>query len=208
MTERRPSPGLQHLDAASVLDYLEGRLGAAREGELETHLATPCTACRALLGELAALVATMGADQTVVAPEAWLPRARAVFSPARIPAAGDTLLEKLARLVFDSWTAPLQPAVRRALGETRRLRFELDDRRLELELEAEGDGLASVRGVLSASDAALWQLTLDAGDGPLEGAPDARGAFAFARAPEPLRRLRVRGPAARYAIELPPAGAP
>jgi hypothetical protein len=203
MTERRPDAAPQHLDAAEALDYLEGRLAAAREAWVEAHLATACTTCRERLAALAALVGTMRADRSAPAPAAWVARARRLHSPARGTETGAGVIERVARLLFDSWTAPLQPAVRRALGETRRLRFQLDAQRLELEVEPEGDGLASVRGVLAASDAPLWRLTLEAGDAPLPSAPDARGTFAFARAPEPLRRLVLAGPAARYVVDLP-----
>lgn len=195
MTRRDP-----HLDTRTLLDLLDQRLDATAVARAESHLAQPCVACRERLREVGALVATLRGDRTPDVPEALTRRALAAFAPHAAQPAGERLADAIARLLFDSFAAPLPAAARRAVGEARRLRFALGEDAIELELERDAPGTMAMRGRLTAVEPALWQLTLRAGDEVRPAAPDAWGAFAFDALPAGPCTLHVRGPERQFML--------
>lgn len=145
----RSGPRDRHLDFATTLDYLDQRLDTSRGREVEEHLGRPCPVCREKLRTLGGLLETMRRDRTGEVPAHLHRIALDVFTPREQVSPVRRALETLAELVFDSLTSPLPAAVRRSVGEARRLRFKLGGHVLELEIEREGAATVSLRGVLA-----------------------------------------------------------
>lgn len=195
MKQNRPS---RHLDPRRALDYLDGLLPAAERREVEEHLGGPCPDCHERLSQLGWLLQRMRRDRTPEVP-AWLhERALAAFEPA--PRGGETagLIEALARLVFDSRTSPVPAGARRAVGEARRLRFELDGAGLELEIESEDSGLVTVRGRLEGAEPELAVIEVAAEGERLAARPDSNGVFLLERVPAGVIHVAVVTPAGRF----------
>jgi hypothetical protein len=194
--------GRRHLDARILLDYLEDRLGAAAKAGVEDHLAGSCSRCRELLHEVGRLVDAMRADRTPAVPAALRARALEVFGVRERAPDTQGLAWRVARLLFDSLSEPLPAAVRRAVGEARWLRFELDSHHLEIEAEPEAQDSVTVRGRLSAPEPALYRIDLEAGGEALSVWPDSGGRFALERVPAGEATITVKGPVDRW--RLPP----
>lgn len=192
----KPNPPLdRHLNARDALDYLEHLLSPDRAAAVEIHLATPCGACRERLRRLALLLGRMQADRPEPVPTEVRLRAVQLFEPRREPAPAGPLRTVLAKLLFDSWAAPLPLAVRRAVGEARRLRWELAEGALEIEIESEADGAVTVRGRLESPDPPLHRIEARARGEAFTAWPDASGSFAFERLPAGELDLAVVGTA-------------
>lgn len=184
----------RHLDAEAALGYLEGTLPARGRRAVEEHLASPCPGCRERLHALARLLAHMRADRTPAVSDALRARALAAFTPAAPAAPLRRLAESLARLVFDSWAAPLPAAARRAVGEARRLRWALAAGSLEIECEREAAESITLRGRLEAPEAALYAIEVRAGAERREVRVDADGSFALEGLPDAPLEIAVVGP--------------
>lgn len=190
----RPRGADRHLDAAVVLDYLEQRLGAAARRDVEGHLGRPCAACRERLRELGSIIATMRGDPVPEVPRWLTQRALEVFTPEARPSAIRQGIELVARLLFDSFNAPMPAAARRSVGEARRLQYALGDAELEIEVEREGGSTMTLRGRLHTPDAALWAIRADASGERSDIAPDSFGHFVIEGLPSGVAELRLSGP--------------
>jgi hypothetical protein len=199
---KRPPMGRKHLDARVILDYLEDRLGASAKAGVEDHLAGSCSRCRELLHQVGRLVDAMRADRTPPVPAVLRARALEAFGVRERAPETQGLAWRVARLLFDSLADPLPAAVRRAVGEARWLRFELDPHRLEIEAEPETQDSVTVRGRLSAPEPALYRIDLETGGEALSAWPDSGGRFALERVPAGQAIITVKGPAERW--RLPP----
>jgi hypothetical protein len=200
MTSTRP-PG-RHLDGRSALDFLEHQLPADARREVEEHLGLPCVQCHERIRELGRLIELMRLDRAPQPSAALHARAADMFEPHSAPSPARSAIEQLASLIFDSWSEPLPAAMRRAVGEARRMRFALGSGALEIECEIEAAGAVSVRGRLELEDAALHRIEVSSGGEHLSAAPDASGAFALDRVPRGDAEVLVQGPGARF--RLPP----
>jgi len=197
-----PPPRERHLELRTVLDYLDRKLDAAGRRAADGHLGRPCPACRERVRSVGELLETMRHDRVGEVP-AWLrQRALDVFEAREQPSAARRLVEALAELVFDSLRSPLPAAVRRSVGEARRLRFALGTDTLDLELEPEGGATQLLRGRLEATDPALWTLHVSAGAERVTTRPDASGGLLATDLPAGALQLRLEGPAGSF--RLPP----
>jgi DNA-binding Lrp family transcriptional regulator len=200
MTRTRP-PG-RHLDSRTALDYLEQMLPSDAQREVEEHLGLPCPQCHERVRELGRMIEHMRLDRAPEPPLAVQARALAVFVSAPASSVARQVVEQLARLLFDSWAEPLPAAVRRAVGDARRMRFAIGEEALEMECEIETAGAVALRGRLEASDPAIYRIEVTVGDERLSASPDARGAFALEQVPRGVARVLVVGPGAHF--RLPP----
>jgi len=190
----------RHLDPRTSLDYLEGLLPGQRRREVEEHLGGPCPGCHDLMRDLGLTVERMRRDRTPEVP-AWLhERALAVFRPTVSEPAVAGLMETIARLIFDSWAAPLPAAARRAVGEARRLGFELDGYTIEIEIEPESAGLLTLRGRLAGPDPMLCAIEVTAEAERFIVLPDAHGAFLLERVPAGVLNVVVSTPAGHFRL--------
>lgn len=198
----RTPPASRHVDARTALDYLDRVLDAARRREVEQHLGEPCAECRERVRALGALLQTMRLDRAPEVPEPVRARAIATFTPAPSLSPSRAAAEWIARLVFDSWDAPLAAATRRAVGETRRLRYALTRGTLELECEADAPPGFTVRGRLIVEDAAVHRVEIVSGAETITGWPDAAGVFALERVPAGDARVTIVGPDTRDVVPV------
>ncbi len=197
---RRTRPSGRHLSTRVALDYLEQRLSGRDLRRAQEHLSLPCPPCRERLRALGALLEVMRRDRTPAVPESLHRVALEAFGTAAHREPEPRLLEGLARLAFDSFATPAAAVARRAVGETRLLRFESRLWSLELECEDEpGQGL-TLRGRLEAADPALYRIEVTVGAEHRAGWPDADGAFVIERVPHGRARLTVTGPSGRHRV--------
>lgn len=196
----RTGPRDRHLDHTTTLDYLDQVLEGKRRREVEDHLSRPCAPCREKLRALGDLLETMRRDRTGEVPS-WLhDRALAAFTPSAQVSPARRLLESLAELVFDSLASPMPAAMRRSVGQARRMRFALGGHALDLEIEREGAATVSLRGMLEAPDPALWTIEVQAGGERRTARPDASGEFALEEVPAGELSLQITGPAGRFRL--------
>jgi len=189
-----------HLELGLVLDHLDQKLDAARRRRVEEHLGSPCAMCRERVRFVGELLDTMRSDRSGPVPALLRAIALAAFTPARTPEASRSVLEALGELLFDSARSPMAAAVRRAVGEARRLRFALRDDALDLEIEREGVATLSLRGQLRAAEPALWTLEIRSAGERRTIRPDAAGAFALDEVPAGPLDVRLNGPAGRFRL--------
>jgi hypothetical protein len=197
---KRPPAERRHLDTRTILDYLEGRLAARDQTRVETHLAGTCSRCRERFHEAARLLDTMRADRATAVPESMRSRALRLFEGRRVPVSPVSSTWRLARLVFDSLVEPLPAPVRRAVGEARWLRFDLDEERLEVEVEPESAEAVTIRGRLTAAEPALYRIEVESAGESLAVWPDADGGFALERVPRGAATVVLHGPGERWRL--------
>ena len=141
-----------HLTTESLIELIDGDPSDGTRRHLETHLAA-CDRCREREREIRRVLEALTADrlvepstESVAAILRALRRGRAVD----LPRWAEGLPERMARMVFDSFTNPRQAfAGARAVSVARRLRFEVDQLELDALIEVEGDGQRLTGQVLS-----------------------------------------------------------
>ena len=190
----------RHLDTGIALDFLEQRLDEAGKRRVEEHLGRPCSACRERVRSLGELLATMREDRVGPVPAALRLRALELFGPATSAAPVRSVMEAIAELLFDSAVQPLTAAARRSVGAARRVRFRLGTHSLDLEIEREGASTLSVRGRITAPDAHLWSVIVEAGRERRVAHPDATGSFVLDGLPIATLTLQLRNADERFRI--------
>lgn len=196
----------RHLDTRTALDFLDHRLTAAERRAVEDHLARPCADCRERLRELGELTGAMRSDRTPEVPAHLHRRALEAFTPAPAPAATPGWLEQVAGLLFDSARTPIPAAARRSVGGAHRLRFQVGEGTLEVELERRDANACTLRGRLALPDAELYDITVHGGGETCTARADGRGAFAIESLPLAPLTLTVDGPGGRWRVpDIEPA---
>ncbi len=190
----------RHLDTSAALDFLEQRLDATQRRQVEEHLGRPCSSCRERVRSLGEVIATMREDRVGEVPRSLHQRAVSLFVPTVQPSLVRGLIDAVAELLFDSSAQPLTSAVRRSVGEARRLRFKLGTHSLDMEIEREGMSTLSVRGRFVATDAHLWTITVEAGAERRTVRPDAAGSFVIDGLPLAPITLHLRDADERFRL--------
>lgn len=197
---RRPPIARHHLDSRTLLDYLDGRLEARAQRDIEEHLGGPCVVCRGRLREIGWLVQTMREDRSAPPPERVRARALEALSvKPPLPTAASQAWS-LAVLLFDSLVSPAPAATRRATGDARWMKFALGEFTLELEAEVESAETWTLRGRLDLPEPALHHVEVEAREERLSTWPDAGGRFALGNVPAGSWTIRVRGPEQRFQL--------
>ena len=191
-----------HLNLRLLLDYLDERLDPAARREVEDHLGTSCRRCRGLLIEIGRMVEFMRGDRSAEVPGALRERVLRHFAPPAVSPGPESTIWRIASLVFDSLRDPIPAAVRRAVGDSRWVRFSLDGHTLEMEAELEPSEAWTLRGRVELPDAALYHVEVEVANETFGTWPDAEGRFALERVPAGELALRLRGPVQGY--RLPP----
>ncbi len=181
----------------------------SEESAAARHVAD-CPDCAARLREVERVLDAMAADRTLEPPVAWVERAIGAFTrralAGRLRAWMRGLREETARLVQDpglGWAA----AGVRSVGTPRRVRFEIEDLELDLQIEPEGRGATLLGQVLrlggEAAPVAYARLLATSGAGDfVETTTDALGEFSVSIAAESPLEVRVAdgGRVVRFAI--------
>ena len=199
---KTPDEPQAHLDSRGILDYLDGSLAPAARRAAEEHLAGSCAGCRERLRSFGQLRSVMRGDRTPSVPLPLRERALSVFGPAIDVTPAPSLAWRLARVMFDSLLSPAPLAVRRAVGDARRVRFSLAELTLEVEFEQAEAGVVTIRGQLGGPEATLHRVALQVAGETYEAWPDATGAFSIPQVPPGTLVMRVEGPAGSF--ETPP----
>ena len=196
---RKPSP-TRHVSTRDVLDYLDDRVDARARARVEEHLGGACARCRELLRDLSAVRQTMRDDRTPEVSDMLRARALSVFVPPALPARPQRTALSIARLLFDSRATPLPAAVRRAVGDARRLRFAHGEHLLDVEYEAVEAGVLTLRGHLTAPDPAVHRVEVFVKHEVFTVWPTADGDFAVHHVPPGDVQITVVGPSARFRV--------
>ena len=197
---RRPPIARRHLETRALLDYLDGRLGAQAQREVEEHLGGPCAVCRERLREIGWLVQTMREDRSAPPPEGVRMRALEALSVRPPLPTAASQVWALAVLLFDSLADPLPAVTRRAMGNARWMKFALGEFTLELEAEAESAETWTLRGRLDLPEPALHRFEVEVREERLSVWPDADGGFALDRVPAGAWTISVLGPEQRFRL--------
>jgi len=128
-----------HPSTRWLLDLADGvgsgpRLRAARD-----HVDAGCPRCESTLAEFGALTAVIAAEPPAPPPRAVMRRAERLFTARKILAVVEGARAILASLVFDQRTE-MVPAIRSAVGTTRRMLWLAGDYELFLQLELGATG--------------------------------------------------------------------
>jgi hypothetical protein len=101
-------------------DRIDGRLAAAREAKLASHLASGCAACVAREASLRGSIAALASGPLPAAPRDLIRAASRLHAQARFASVVDAVRRVVAKLVFDGAAAPAF-ALRAAPGDERRM---------------------------------------------------------------------------------------
>lgn len=174
-----------HVRLRWLADRRDGRLSPRRREAVESHLASGCAPCARAAVRLDRAVGALREGALAAPPAALVRRASRLFAAQRWSRALSAPVELLARLVFDQ-RVEVVPALRSAVGESRRMLWAVGEHELDLAisegsgdteldgqfLPAEDDGISSVAGEVTA-----WRDGRAVATTPL----DADGRFRFAR---------------------------
>ena len=196
----RRRPDARHPDTNEMLSYLEARLEPKQRAAFELHLASPCFACQARLRDYGTLLGRMRTDRTPAVPETLHRIAIAAFESLPAAATPAPLAERIARLLLDTLGQPVPQAVRRSVGEVRRLRFDAGGIPVELECELESAARFALRGRVGAVDDGPHLVRVAVGDERFEARPDAAGLFALSGLPAGRAEVTVESPLGRWRL--------
>ena len=124
---------MKHFETSDWSDFARGCAAEADRAAMEAHLASGCRRCRAASDIMQRVVASTKADERYEPPPNIVRYAKAISAmhrPLRTPLAG-----LVARLVFDSFDAPLAAGVRAEDRLTRHTVYEAGDFLMELSVE-------------------------------------------------------------------------
>lgn len=139
-----------HVRLRWLADRRDGRLHGARAAEVEAHLASGCAECAGSVARLDRTVTAFREGPLPEAPRALVRGARRLFvaqSWARVLAAP---AELFARLLHDQRLEAV-PALRSAVGSSRRMLWAVGAHELDLEIAAGPSGI-DVRGQFLPAD--------------------------------------------------------
>ena len=135
-----------HYDLEEWSDFARNTAPAVSAAKMQRHLDEGCDACAQVLGMWRSLLEVAGREADFQVPESGVESAKALYRIAR-PERTDSLMVRLARLVFSSSAEPLREGVRGAAAATSHLLFEEGNYLLDLHMKPEaGRGLVSVAG--------------------------------------------------------------
>ena len=126
-----------HIEFTTLADFIEGRLGTAEAGDMQTHLAA-CAACAEQAARLGHVTGLMRADSMEDAPRQARARAASLFQSRRRPATSP-LKRLLAALTFDSSQMTPAYGVRAGAASERQLLFSAGENELHLQIAPLGD---------------------------------------------------------------------
>jgi len=192
---------MKHFDITRWLDYLRGFVPSLESAAMEEHLSAGCARCRRIVHLLQAVETVTARDREYRVPAESVRVAKAAFALSDSHPRADSPFAVMARLVFDSFAAPLLAGVRAgrgAEGEQRRMLFEDRDYCLDVSLEkAWGSAEVTLVGQVTSRQSPgqpLPALTVEltSTDGRVAStASDSLGEFCLDYLPRPNMQLHV-----------------
>jgi hypothetical protein len=124
-----------HYEAGQWVDFVRGLMGDTEREAMRTHLNAGCVKCREVAGLFARAVLRATADVNYDPPEYAVQCARAIYvlqHPREVKLAPGFV----ARLVYDSFRAPLLAGVRSQQGVAHQLLYEAGPYHVDLRLQS------------------------------------------------------------------------
>lgn len=137
---------MEHIDAATLLDGLEGKLSEEEKIAFKRHIAT-CSKCQEALSSYASLLDALSKPALQDAPEATVKKAFALFEGK--PSKVSTVVDVIKTLIQDSWSGEAAMGLRGELA-TRQIGMSADNYDLHLSIDYAN---ANIRGQLLARNA-------------------------------------------------------
>jgi hypothetical protein len=138
---------MMHFSDWQWTDFVRGLVGAAPRMAMEEHLSSGCRRCERFVSTLRGVAATAHADASYDPPEYAIRYAKAIFSlnqPEKF-----SFPRMVARLVHDSFNAPLPAGIRSQDRQSRHALYEAGSYYLDLQLEHQPrSGLITLIGQL------------------------------------------------------------
>ena len=171
------SLNFSHIPYAQLVDWVEGRLPAAQQATLATHLET-CARCRDEAARIERVVAIMRADASQDAPPAVIARAVHLFRTKAVDPAPSLVQRLVAALRFES--TPLTPAfgLRSAGSSERQMIYTVGDYDIDLRIAPSAAGWL-LSGQVLGPGAETGAALLSGGDAMLRTGVGEDAAFAF-----------------------------
>jgi hypothetical protein len=178
---------MHHIGAESILDFRDGKLSEAEAARVHRHIVT-CGTCAKKFAQADSLLQKLSRVQRAEIPDDVLKRAFGIFQPLkRRSTAILNIVDRVASLVFDSWTGAGVAGMRGGWGSgARQLSMKADEFDLHLGVAYDEES-TGVRGQLLARRQSgfnpAFSVLLIGNDGDTLGAAVANefGEFAFER---------------------------
>jgi len=150
---------MKHFSTEEWADFARGAVEGRQKGAMQSHLDTGCKQCEGLVGMWKKVHQMAQREAAYEPPQAALRTVKAMYAIHGKPSLASQ--PRLATLLFDSFSAPLQAGVRSAATDARQLLFGSGDHRIDLRLEpqVDSDKVALMGQLLNSADPAA---TLDA----------------------------------------------
>ncbi|HET8675381.1 MAG TPA: hypothetical protein VFO63_06330 [Blastocatellia bacterium] len=131
---------------ATLIDYIDGRLGDDPASLVASHLGAGCLKCDRVR-QWYVRVRDIAATDDLIEPPAWvLKRALRLFNRERAPTTAGKLKQFIARLVFDSLSQPVIEGVRLTQSPVRQLLYRADAYSIDLQIAHSEESVAGVYG--------------------------------------------------------------
>ena len=141
----------QHIPFSRLVDFVDGRLSADDQAEIEPHLLA-CPSCASDLTWLRRVIGLMRADQTKDPPANVVAAAKRLFREPVMPSGSVARRQIAASLYFDSSQAPVAIGLRAGAQLTRQMLFATADYLVDLRIVSSG-ALWAVSGQLLGAEA-------------------------------------------------------
>lgn len=140
-----------HIPFVRLVDLVDGRISAAEQAELASHLVA-CPRCAADLAWLKHVHSLMRSDTSEDAPAHVIAVAKRLFQPRRAPARPSVRQRLTAALQFDSARRPFALGMRAGAAVERQMLFAIDRYVIDVRVAPSG-ALWAVSGQLLGADA-------------------------------------------------------
>lgn len=132
----------EHPSFDDIASYLDETVTARRRDEIGKHLNT-CTRCDKIATRVRKVLQALRTDALTPAPTGLAEKALGAIREQRVPTLAeraDSLLSRIAALVFDSNTRPAPAGVRGTVAPVRQLVYEWESDRFTIRVQREATG--------------------------------------------------------------------
>lgn len=141
---------MTHPTFEQLIDYAEGKLFGEHITEIEAHLSEACPTCTQQIQRIRQIIQTAEADRTLAPKSAVLHRAVRLLRE-REKANGQTMIQKIASLVFDNRRQMAAISLRGGPSAQRMLLYTAPPLDIDLQITPQADHLKILGQVLDSS---------------------------------------------------------